>query len=80
MTDDEIDLIHNWVDSQFSAGEFCVVNAVLSALRPEHMGADELITWLTVTLPAKSKLPARHAFYIHLQQEADDERLWSGLG
>lgn len=74
MTDDEI---YDWVDDRFRAGEFDAVNERLVALDHTRMDISELITWLTVTFPAKSKLPARYVYYMQLQREAN--KLWRGL-
>ena len=70
MTDAEIDQIHVWVDEQFRLGNFETVNNRLDygPSLMKFVSETVLLTWLTATLPAKSKLPNRVMFYNELSK------------
>lgn len=55
------DTTYDWVDREFREGRFYIVDALLLwmavGLCPVNNNA--IILWLTVTLPAKDKLPNR---------------------
>ena len=74
-----VDEIFEWVDDKFSAGAFMEVDEALLALKLEKMDIDTMITWLTATLCAKSKLSNRTSLFNHLKSVSDDELLWKGL-
>jgi len=59
----QLDGIYSWADELMRAGRFQYLNAAISAFHPDDMTTDNLLGVLTATLPAKSKLPARKAFF-----------------
>lgn len=59
----QLDEIYSWADELMRAGRFQYLDAAIAAFHPEEMTTNNLLGVLTATLPAKSKLPARKAFY-----------------
>ena len=82
-TDQELDEITNLVDSLLTNGRFDLVNTILGSISVDLAKTDVLLTYLTVTLPAKTKLPNRgefwnkcHAVFV---ERGFGENLWMGL-
>lgn len=63
ISDKTIDKIYDWVDDQLRDGKFDLVDAALRDPVWENIDDDMIVTWLTTTLPAKSKLPNRKLWY-----------------
>lgn len=59
----QLDAIYEWADDLMKAGRFQYLDAAIAAFHPEEMATDDLLGVLTATLPVRSKLPARKAFY-----------------
>lgn len=71
-------------DELFYADKFSEVDAELASIQVRSVSTAMLIGYLTATLPAKSKLPNRAAFYSKVSDELavrgeTDPRLLSGL-
>jgi hypothetical protein len=62
-SDKDIDDVYDWVDERLLAGEFDTVNNWLKEIVCEKNSVTFLLAALTTTLPAKSKLEYRPAFY-----------------
>lgn len=65
MTDEEIDSIHYGIDFLLRKSMFSLLNKLLNPLLHESSkkeDPDYILTILTTTLPAKSKLPNRTKF------------------
>lgn len=62
ITDSEIDAIYNDIDRLLCDGEFGLVDEYLNPDFHISRDVDYLITILTITLAAKSKLPNRKLF------------------
>jgi hypothetical protein len=61
--DSALDIIYDQVDELLLAGEFHQVDDLLASATPEQLSIDLLLALLTSTLPAKSKLSNRSAFF-----------------
>jgi hypothetical protein len=59
----ELDSIYQWADGLMKAGRLQYLDAAISAFHPEDMTTDNLLGVLTATLPVRSSLPSRKAFY-----------------
>jgi hypothetical protein len=59
----QLDEIYSWADDLMKAGRFQYLDAAIAAFQPADMTTDNLLGVLTATLPAKSKLPSRKAFF-----------------
>lgn len=57
--DAALDLVYDQVDGMLKTGRFDQVNRLLSMVEAESLSLDLLLGLLTVTLPARSKLPDR---------------------
>jgi hypothetical protein len=80
IDDSDLDHIYDTVDQQFISEKFAEVDRVLEALVVENTSTDELIAFLTATLPAKSKLKKRAEFCERVKKVlAERERGDSGL-
>lgn len=64
-TDEKIDRIYDKIDRLLYEGKFDVVDKILGNVTTKYLNSDFLITFLTVTLPAKSKLLNRPRLYHH---------------
>lgn len=58
-----LDVIYFSVDELCHAGEFEKLDKMIGMVSVNDQSEDQLLAWLTATLPAKSKLPNRAAFY-----------------
>lgn len=84
MKDSEIDLIYDFADAQMSKGRFRFLGSVLDGVYFEVKSGDidieEVITWLTVTLPAKNKIKTREWLYdAAVQRWGNQSDLFTGL-
>jgi hypothetical protein len=66
--DSALDHIFDQADSLLLAGEFTALNEVIAGLDAERLSIDVLLAVLTISLPAKSKLPARSGFYCAVER------------
>ena len=68
MSEANIDLIYDVVDAMLRDGRFDLVDGMLMEVNLQG-DADTLLAYLTVTLPAKSKLDQRAHFFACVEQE-----------
>ncbi len=61
--DAALDLIYDQVDEMLKAGKFDQVNQLLSTVEANSLSLDLLLGLLTVTLPARCRLPARSRLF-----------------
>ena len=84
-TDSQIDEIHQEVDVFLDSGNFEDLDDLLTNLEVEDFDTDECLSYLTATLPARDKLPARWDFFRRCASRIDDlgemeEGILKGLG
>ena len=88
MTDAHLDSIYDFVDIYLKLGQFEFLNSIISLvwtrIQQQNIDLDEVITWLTVTLPAKDKLDERDTLFVIAKQwfegeNSENEHLFSGL-
>ena len=84
MTDKEIDGIYETAKLLMENGRWSLLDDLLEfyADAAWRMPLDMLVTWATVTLPAKSKLRNRGRFIdacLKFHSDPDDPQLWKGL-
>ena len=82
--DGALDLNYDQADELLLAGEFPAMNEILTALCHARLSVDVQLAVLTITLPAKSKLPARSSFYLAVATQLQErcelrEGLLAGL-
>ena len=75
---DRIKEIMTMIDLMLYEDLFRSVNTIFEELNPENLDAFERVAYLTATLPAASKLPARSMF-LGKCVKLDDEELYKGL-
>jgi len=68
-TDDAMDLLYDVVDDLLSSDSFSLCDRMLTNIELGRMNADLMIGALSITLPAKSSLPARTKFLERVEQE-----------
>lgn len=61
--DSQLDELYDKFDTLFYEGRFETADALIYEIIPDQVSTDYLLGVLTVTLPAKSKLLSRHAFF-----------------
>lgn len=78
LIDGILDRIYDWFDDHLRNQRYGAVNrALISACRrAESYHADVLIAYLTVTLPARSKLPSRRYFFRGVEAELKRRGEW----
>lgn len=81
MTDKEIDDIYDLFDFLMKKGKWELLDGMLSEIlqRVWRTEIDMLLTYLTATLPAKSKLPSRTKLVNECKRWFPDNELWKGL-
>lgn len=64
-TDEQIDFVYSEVEGLLQAGDFQILDDFLKWYATGEMSTDEdrYLAFLTASLPAKSKLPSRPAFF-----------------
>lgn len=77
MKDSEIDIFYDLVDNCCKRGFFDIVDILLNR-DPRNLSTDMILTLLTTTLCAKSKLTCREKFY-QLSTKTLPEELLRGL-
>jgi len=70
-------LIFRCVDRAMKAGALDDIDSVLSNISAEDMTLEILIALLTATLPVRTRLPARKAFFLATEKVAKDRNRWS---
>jgi hypothetical protein len=58
-----LDLLYDRVDELMRTGQFEALDSLLQQVRLGDMSIDVLLGLLTATLPARSRLPSRQAFF-----------------
>ena len=84
MPDKEIDDIYDTADILMKKGRWSLLDNLLEfyAMTAWRMPLDLLLTWATVTLPAKSKLKNRGQFIeacLKFHSDPNEPDLWKGL-
>lgn len=74
-----VDEIHRWVEHRMQANNLRSIDDMLYVINLKDATNDELITWLTATLPVKNRLRNRTVLLSTLKSNTDDPRLWQGL-
>jgi hypothetical protein len=78
MDDACIDEIWDTCCELMVASEFVGVDSMLRIMHQlDRAPVDAMITWLTVTLPAKSKLPSRPDFFKRVKEELKRRGEWT---
>ncbi len=74
MQDHQIDAIYDFVDEEFKAGRFWLINDLLYSLinRAEFLDTDFILTYLTTTLCAKDKLSNRKILFNRIKRLFDE--------
>lgn len=67
-TDSAIDALFDRVDDMLLEGRFQDVNQEMVALNVSELDTDTIITWLSITLAAHDKLPARDALVMRCEK------------
>jgi hypothetical protein len=75
-TDAALDLIYDRIDTLLIAHEFDEVDAILESADLKILSIDVLLGLLTSTLPARTKLASRKAFFMAIEQEAKRRGEW----
>ena len=78
MKDADRDKIHFWVDAMFCKGYFAAVDKKLSMLDLDSEEVEVILTWVTATFCAKSKLKNRAVLFEYLRDN-HEEGIWKGL-
>ena len=63
------DALYTYFDALLRAGRFLEVDALLAHWPVGWATVDTMLSLLTVTLPAHSKLPRRHQFFSRVSQQ-----------
>lgn len=66
--DQKIDRIYDKIDRLLCEGKFDIVDKILENIPTTHLCIDLLISFLVITLPAKTKLRNRAHFYIKVER------------
>lgn len=81
----DLDAIYDKIDGMMHAGQIKEIDEILAAVPMDSTSTDLLLGYLTITLPVKSSLPSRPAFYeatrakLCQEHEADVDRILQGL-
>lgn len=81
----DLDAIYDKIDGMMHAGKIKEIDQILAAVSMDSTSTDLLLGYLTITLPVKSSLPSRVAFYeatrakLCREHEADVDRILQGL-
>jgi hypothetical protein len=75
-TDAALDLIYDKIDKMLTEGQFSLIDSVLNDLDVEIHSVDILLGLLTSTLPAKTKLQGRKAFFLAVEQDIKRRGEW----
>lgn len=68
--------IYERCDSLMKGGQFTELDSEIATLDITSLDSDLLIGWLTATLPGKSKLPSREAFFKQVREEIKRRGQW----
>jgi hypothetical protein len=64
-----LDNIYDSIDSLFRQGKLNECNSLLESLDISTLSVDEMLGYLTATLPARTKLSCRRNFYRNIEAE-----------
>lgn len=82
-TDEEIDEIFNFINGLFKKELFSTVDMIIKNIPVERQDSEIILSYMTITLPAKSKLPSRNDFVQRsietLKERGLSEENWYGL-
>jgi hypothetical protein len=67
-----VDWIYDWVDLKFRSSEFADVDKRLASIDLQKTNMTILLTWLTATFSARSKLPSREAIFNYVDENSHD--------
>jgi len=74
--DAALDLIYDRIDTFLLNCKFQEVDSILRGINPDGLSVDILLGLLTCTLPARTKLSTRAAFFVMVEQEIKKRGEW----
>ena len=77
--DDIIDSVFDYVDDNLIDGKFREVDDELAAIDLENMPMIIALAWLTISFPARDKLPSYASYLAKFRAKHSDQSLTSGL-
>lgn len=85
MLESKLDKIYDKIDDLLRKGHFEKCDQILKGINVSSASTDELLAYLTATLPAASKMPYRKIFYENIEKEIKfrgeyQPEILSGLG
>jgi len=72
----KLDWIYDWVDGLMRDGRFGELDRMLDTIIVDDHQVDELLGYLTATLPAKGKLTARPKFCQDVERVLKTRGIW----
>jgi len=78
-TDKKLDCIFDYIEYLCINKDFKTVDAILSNLHLHSYSIDEMLAYLTITLPFKNLLLNREDFYYNVKTFVENESILSGL-
>jgi len=72
----ELTAIYEYAEKLMTAGELNKLNEHLVLLDIDKLTIDQLIAWLTATLPVRSKLPYRRRLFREVKMEIKIRNKW----
>jgi hypothetical protein len=78
-TNKTLDYIFDYIEYLCINKDFKTVDAILSNLHLHSYSLDEMLAYLTITLPFKKQLLNRENFYYKVKTFVEDENILSGL-
>ncbi len=83
LDDDALDTIYIFFDLYLMRGEFAFLDWILYKvylrILEDEICIDEALTYLTVSLPAKDKLPSRAHVFAAMKDKYKEKGLFDGL-
>jgi len=76
MRIEDIAKLHGIIEDMLLNGEYNRLNNQLERIKVDSSDTDELITYLTATRPARSKLTNRPGFYKRVEEELKKREEW----
>lgn len=70
-----IDFIYDQIDLLFRNNNFHIVDKIISEVNISILSDDIILSFLTITLAAKSKLPSREIFFDKVKQRLETNLL-----
>jgi len=77
QTDAALDLIYDQVDALLRSGDFAQVDVVLDKVDVGSVSPDLLLGLLTATLPARTRLASRRAFFRRVEEKLKRREDWA---